>query len=139
MILGDDGCFEDGTVVPSTVIGFKKENVVTQVKTESTDGYNVEYERVSDRKLNMLELGHLNKFGVIPCVIFRRSGVLTCILMTSLPVKKLCSRSSSRRVIWWMSLAQPLEKGSKLHADPGGRLKNVEVLEGLFFLTSPPS
>uniref|UniRef100_A0A803MZU8 Large ribosomal subunit protein uL3c n=1 Tax=Chenopodium quinoa TaxID=63459 RepID=A0A803MZU8_CHEQI len=51
------------------VMGFKEGNIVTQVKTESTDGYNavqVGYERVRDRKLTMPELGHLNKSGVIP-------------------------------------------------------------------------
>lgn len=60
---------EDGMVVPVTVIGFKEGNIVTQVKTDSTDGYNavqVGYERVRDRKLNKPELGHLNKSGVIP-------------------------------------------------------------------------
>lgn len=60
---------EDGTVIPVTVIGFKEGNIVTQVKTESTDGYNavqVGYERVRDRKLTKPELGHLNKSGVIP-------------------------------------------------------------------------
>nr|5H1S_F Chain F, 50S ribosomal protein L3 [Spinacia oleracea]5X8P_D Chain D, protein L3 [Spinacia oleracea]5X8T_D Chain D, protein L3 [Spinacia oleracea]6ERI_AD Chain AD, 50S ribosomal protein L3, chloroplastic [Spinacia oleracea] len=60
---------EDGTVVPVTVIGFKEGNIVTQVKTESTDGYNavqVGYERLRDRKLTMPERGHLNKAGVIP-------------------------------------------------------------------------
>lgn len=60
---------EDGTVVPVTVIGFKEGNIVTQVKTQSTDGYNavqVGYERVRDRKLTKPELGHLSKSGVIP-------------------------------------------------------------------------
>lgn len=60
---------EDGTVVPVTVIGFKEGNIVTQVKTQSTDGYNsvqVGYERVRDRKLTKPELGHLNKNEVIP-------------------------------------------------------------------------
>ncbi|KMS99837.1 hypothetical protein BVRB_1g016890 [Beta vulgaris subsp. vulgaris] len=60
---------EDGTVVPVTVIGFKEGNIVTQVKTESTDGYNavqVGYERLRDRKLTKPEMGHLSKSGVIP-------------------------------------------------------------------------
>ncbi|KAL2892638.1 50S ribosomal protein L3 chloroplastic [Bienertia sinuspersici] len=60
---------DDGTVVPVTVIGFKEGNIVTQVKTESTDGYNavqVGYERVRDRKLTKPELGHLSKSEVIP-------------------------------------------------------------------------
>lgn len=60
---------EDGKVVPVTIIGFKEGNIVTQVKTESTDGYNavqVGYERVRDRKLTKPEIGHLNKSNVIP-------------------------------------------------------------------------
>lgn len=42
---------------------------MTQVKTESTDGYNavqVGYERLRDRKLTKPEMGHLSKSGVIP-------------------------------------------------------------------------
>ncbi|XP_076921575.1 large ribosomal subunit protein uL3c-like [Bidens hawaiensis] len=58
-----------GKVVPVTVIGFREGNVVTQVKTEDTDGYNavqVGYRRVRDKKLTKPELGHLEKSGVIP-------------------------------------------------------------------------
>ncbi|KAL2899983.1 50S ribosomal protein L3 chloroplastic, partial [Bienertia sinuspersici] len=33
---------DDGTVVPVTVIGLKEGNIVTYVKSESTDGYNAE-------------------------------------------------------------------------------------------------
>lgn len=60
---------EDGNVIPVTVIGFREGNIVTQVKTKSTDGYNsvqVGYRRVRDRKLKKPELGHLEKSGVIP-------------------------------------------------------------------------
>lgn len=60
---------ENGVVVPVTVVGFKEGNIVTQVKTESTDGYNavqVGYERVRDRKLTKPEMGHLTKSNVIP-------------------------------------------------------------------------
>ncbi|XP_074263115.1 large ribosomal subunit protein uL3c [Silene latifolia] len=60
---------ENGVVVPVTIVGFKEGNIVTQVKTESTDGYNavqVGYERVRDRKLTKPEMGHLNKSNVIP-------------------------------------------------------------------------
>ncbi|XP_052192370.1 50S ribosomal protein L3, chloroplastic isoform X1 [Diospyros lotus] len=59
----------DGTVVPVTVVGFKEGNIVTQVKTEATDGYNsvqVGYRRVRDRKLTKPEMGHLQKSGIIP-------------------------------------------------------------------------
>ncbi|XP_076941585.1 large ribosomal subunit protein uL3c-like [Bidens hawaiensis] len=58
-----------GKVVPVTVIGFREGNVVTQVKTDDTDGYNavqVGYRRVRDKKLTKPELGHLEKSGVIP-------------------------------------------------------------------------
>ncbi|XP_024989125.1 50S ribosomal protein L3, chloroplastic [Cynara cardunculus var. scolymus] len=58
-----------GKVVPVTVIGFREGNVVTQVKTEDTDGYNavqVGYRRVRDKKLTKPEMGHLEKSGIIP-------------------------------------------------------------------------
>lgn len=59
----------NGTVVPVTVVGFREGNIVTQVKTAATDGYDsvqVGYRRVRDRKLTKPELGHLEKAGVIP-------------------------------------------------------------------------
>ncbi|GAB2267666.1 60S ribosomal protein L3 [Dionaea muscipula] len=59
----------DGSVVPVTVVGFREGNIVTQVKTEATDGYNavqIGYRRVRDLKLTKPELGHLNKSGIIP-------------------------------------------------------------------------
>lgn len=68
--LGMMSYFEaDGKVVPVTVVGFREGNIVTQVKTEATDGYNavqVGYRRVRDRKLTKPELGHLEKAGAIP-------------------------------------------------------------------------
>ncbi|XP_038876222.1 50S ribosomal protein L3, chloroplastic [Benincasa hispida] len=68
--LGMMSFFEpDGKVVPVTVVGFKEGNIVTQVKTEATDGYSavqVGYRRVRDRKLTKPELGHLQKAGAIP-------------------------------------------------------------------------
>ncbi|KAK1401370.1 50S ribosomal protein L3, chloroplastic [Heracleum sosnowskyi] len=68
--LGMMSYFEtDGTVVPVTVVGFREGNIVTQVKTESTDGYNavqVGYRRVRDKKLTKPEMGHLEKSGIIP-------------------------------------------------------------------------
>lgn len=59
----------EGKAVPVTVIGFHEGNIVTQVKTESTDGYTavqVGYRRVRDRKLKKPELGHLKKIDTIP-------------------------------------------------------------------------
>lgn len=68
--LGMMSFFEpDGKVVPVTVVGFKEGNIVTQIKTEATDGYSavqVGYRRVRDRKLTKPELGHLEKAGAIP-------------------------------------------------------------------------
>lgn len=31
---------EDGTALPCTIIGFESENMVAQIKTEDSDGYN---------------------------------------------------------------------------------------------------
>ncbi|KAG0473436.1 hypothetical protein HPP92_015293 [Vanilla planifolia] len=68
--LGMMSYFEpEGTVVPVTVVGFREGNIVTQVKTAATDGYEavqLGYRRVRDRKLTKPELGHLNKVGTIP-------------------------------------------------------------------------
>lgn len=68
--LGMMSFFEpDGTVVPVTVVGFREGNIVTQVKTLATDGYDavqVGYRRVRDKKLTKPETGHLEKAGVIP-------------------------------------------------------------------------
>lgn len=58
-----------GEVIPVTVVGFREGNIVTQVKTQATDGYDavqVGYRRVRDRKLTKPELGHLEKSGIIP-------------------------------------------------------------------------
>ncbi|KAJ0014478.1 hypothetical protein Pint_20825 [Pistacia integerrima] len=60
---------ENGTVVPVTVVGFREGNIVTQVKTASTDGYDavqVGYRRVRDKKLTKPEMGHLQKSEIIP-------------------------------------------------------------------------
>lgn len=58
-----------GKVVPVTVVGFREGNIVTQIKTEATDGYDavqIGYRRVRDKKLKKPEMGHLNKIGAIP-------------------------------------------------------------------------
>lgn len=68
--LGMMSCFEPtGKVIPVTVVGFKEGNIVTQIKTKETDGYDavqVGYRRVRDRKLTKPEMGHLEKSGIIP-------------------------------------------------------------------------
>ncbi|KAL7083525.1 hypothetical protein ACP275_14G168800 [Erythranthe tilingii] len=58
-----------GVVIPVTVVGFREGNIVTQIKTEATDGYDavqVGYRRIRDRKLTKPEMGHLEKSGIIP-------------------------------------------------------------------------
>lgn len=71
---------EDGLCVPATVIALEGGNIVTQVKTEDTDGYNavqVGYRVVPERKVRKPELGHLAKSGAPPMktlVEFRVSG-----------------------------------------------------------------
>ncbi|XP_078446643.1 ribosomal protein L3 family protein [Wolffia australiana] len=58
-----------GAAVPVTVVGFREGNIVTQVKTTATDGYDavqVGYRRVRDKKLTKPELGHLEKAGAVP-------------------------------------------------------------------------
>lgn len=59
----------DGLCVPATVIALEEGNIVTQVKTEDTDGYNavqVGYKVVVERKVTKPVLGHLQKAGVAP-------------------------------------------------------------------------
>ncbi|CAI5496746.1 unnamed protein product [Closterium sp. Naga37s-1] len=60
---------EDGKAVPCTVIGFHEGNIVTQVKTSDTDGYNavqVGYRRVREGRLSKPEAGHAKKSGAPP-------------------------------------------------------------------------
>ncbi|CAL4971528.1 unnamed protein product [Urochloa decumbens] len=61
---------ETGKPVPVTVVGFRDGgNVVTQVKTTATDGYDavqVGYHGVREDKLTRPELGHLGKAGAPP-------------------------------------------------------------------------
>jgi len=60
---------DEGLCIPVTVIAVQNGNVVTQVKTEDTDGYNavqVGYDSVRDYKLTKPELGHCVKAGVTP-------------------------------------------------------------------------
>ena len=60
---------EEGLCVPVTVIAVQAGNVVTQVKTEDTDGYNavqVGYDSVADYKITKPEVGHCAKAGVPP-------------------------------------------------------------------------
>lgn len=59
---------EDGLIIPVTVIDVAS-NVVAQVKTEETDGYNaiqVGYGDVKEKALNRPKKGHLDKAGVSP-------------------------------------------------------------------------
>lgn len=57
---------EDGSVIPVTVIEAGP-TVVTQIKTEETDGYNavqVGFENAREKLLTKPQLGHLKKAGV---------------------------------------------------------------------------
>ncbi|NMA03687.1 MAG: 50S ribosomal protein L3, partial [Clostridiales bacterium] len=68
---------ETGLIVPVTVIDVAS-NVVTQVKTVETDGYNaiqVGYEDVKEKALNMPKKGHLDRAGVTPKRILREFRV----------------------------------------------------------------
>ena len=59
---------ETGLVIPVTVIDVAS-NVVTQIKTKETDGYNaiqVGYEDVKEKTLNKPQKGHLDRAGVTP-------------------------------------------------------------------------
>lgn len=61
--------YKDGLALPATVIALEEGNVVTQVKTVDTDGYQavqVGYQEVAERKLTKPEAGHLKKAGVAP-------------------------------------------------------------------------
>ncbi|PNH06236.1 50S ribosomal protein L3-1, chloroplastic [Tetrabaena socialis] len=59
----------DGLCVPATVIALEEGNVVTQVKTKDTDGYDalqIGYQALAEKKVTKPELGHLKKAGVQP-------------------------------------------------------------------------
>lgn len=61
--------YVNGLAVPATVIALEEGNVVTQVKTTETDGYNavqVGYQAVKETKLTKPELGHCQKAGTAP-------------------------------------------------------------------------
>lgn len=60
---------EDGLSVPATVLALEEGNIVTQVKTADTDGYNavqVGYRVVPERKVSKPEYGHLKKSNCPP-------------------------------------------------------------------------
>lgn len=56
--------FSEGLAIPASVIAFDTGNIVTQIKTDATDGYNsvqVGYRGVAERKITKPELNHLKK------------------------------------------------------------------------------
>lgn len=58
--------YKNGMAVPATIIALESGNVVTQVKTQETDGYNaiqVGYQEVKESKLTKPEAGHCKKAG----------------------------------------------------------------------------
>jgi len=59
---------ESGNIIPVTILKVGP-CVVTQVKTESKDGYDsiqIGYGNVSSKRLNQPELGHLQKSNIQP-------------------------------------------------------------------------
>ncbi|CAG9466705.1 unnamed protein product [Pedinophyceae sp. YPF-701] len=59
----------DGLALPATVIAIEEGNVVTQVKTEETDGYaavQVSYQPIKEKNVKKPNLGHLKKAGAPP-------------------------------------------------------------------------
>jgi large subunit ribosomal protein L3 len=59
----------DGLALPATVIALEQGNVVAQIKTTETDGYNavqVGYRVKREDKLTKPEMGHLKKHGAPP-------------------------------------------------------------------------
>ena len=58
--------YKDGLAVPATVIALEAGNIVTQIKTEETDGYNavqVGYQEIKESKLTKPEAGHCKNAG----------------------------------------------------------------------------
>jgi len=59
---------ESGNIIPVTILKVGP-CVITQIKTQLTDGYNsiqIGYGNVSNQKLTQPELGHLKKFDIQP-------------------------------------------------------------------------
>lgn len=68
---------ETGLIIPVTVIDVAS-NVVTQIKTVETDGYNaiqVGYGDVKEKALNKPQKGHLDRAGVAPKKVLREFRV----------------------------------------------------------------
>ena len=76
-----------GVAMPATVIALEEGNVVTQVHTVESRGYNavqVGYQAVAERKLTKPEAGHCKKAGVKPMRHLREFKVcLTVVLKSS--------------------------------------------------------
>lgn len=76
---------DDGLALPATVIALEPGNIVTQVKTEETDGYKavqVGYRIVPERKITMPQAGHLRKAGVEPMKKLREFRVRARLLLS---------------------------------------------------------
>lgn len=56
----------EGLALPATVIAFEKGNMVAQVKTVATDGYDAVQVHICWQR-NLLACGSLLAFGLIPC------------------------------------------------------------------------
>ena len=77
----------EGLALPATVIALEPGNIVTQVKTEATDGYTalqVGYRVCKEKKVTKPELNHLKKAGAPPMRTLREFKVQETLLQSIL-------------------------------------------------------
>ena len=88
----------EGLAISATVIALEEGNIVTQVHTVDTRGYNavqVGYQVVPERKLTKPEAGHCKKAGVKPMRHLREFKVCKSILFKSCTIPFLLFSSIS--------------------------------------------
>ena len=102
----------EGLAIPATVIAMEEGNVVTQVHTVDTMGYNavqVGYQECAERKVTQPEAGHCKKAGAKPMRKLREFKVgrqLLCIEFTmvvywnSADTGIICPVSADPRCLW---------------------------------------
>lgn len=74
----------EGLAIPATVIALEEGNVVTQVHTVDTVGYNavqVGYQECAERKVTQPEAGHCKKAGAKPMRKLREFKVCSKLLI----------------------------------------------------------
>jgi hypothetical protein len=112
----------EGLCIPATVVALEGGNVVTQIKTTDTDGYNavqVGYRVVPERKVKKPELGHLKKAGAPPMKHLREFRVRPAPrrgpdAAPAAPRADNCAAAASR-----LAAAQGAQRGRRLPARPG--------------------